>query len=88
MRFLSGFLALKLAPDAAEDLAPYQFGVRVSGGMEIVIHAVKTAVKYTASDAFLNNPHVVLAIDCKNAFNCIGRRARLKLTLQICQWSA
>ena len=75
MRFLSGFLAQKLAPDAAKDFAPYQFGVGVSGGVEIVIHAVKTAVKYTASEASRDNPHVVLAIDCKNAFNCMGRRA-------------
>jgi hypothetical protein len=51
MRLLSGFLAQKPAPDAAKDFAPYQFGVGVSGGVEIVIHAVKTAVKYTASDA-------------------------------------
>jgi hypothetical protein len=75
MRFLSGFLAQKFAPDAAREFAPHQFGVGVSGGIEIVVHAVKTAVKYIASEASQDDPHVVLAIDCKNAFNSIGRRA-------------
>ena len=75
MRFLAGFLAQKFAPDAARSFAPHQFGVGVSGGMEIVVHAAKTAVKYTASDSAQGDPHVVLAIDCRNAFNCLGRRA-------------
>jgi hypothetical protein len=54
---------------------PHQFGVGVSRGTEIVVQTAKMAVKYTASDSAQGDPHVVLVIDCRNAFNCPGRRA-------------
>jgi hypothetical protein len=70
-----GLPCSKFAPYAARSFTPHQFGVGVSEGMEIVVHAAKTDFKYTASDSARGDPHEVLAIDCRNAFNCLGRRA-------------
>jgi hypothetical protein len=75
---LAGFFAQKI-PLMPLDLLP----LTSSELMEIVVHAAKTAVKYTASDSAQGDPHVVLAIDCRNAFNCLGRRAIFNKTTSV-----
>jgi len=53
-------------------LLPLQYGVGISGGCEHVIHTVQHALENT------HTPLAALAIDFKNAFNAISRRAVLR----------
>ena len=54
----------------SELMEPIQLGVGVSGGVEIVVHA---ATQFCMS---ISNPdNILLALDVRNAFNSIDRRA-------------
>ena len=71
-RILGRIVAKSLAPQAAEFLAPHQWGVGISGGSETVAHAV--ALFYRAASAMGATEGIQL-IDFTNAFNCVRRGA-------------
>jgi hypothetical protein len=62
----------QVANQISKILLPIQYGVGISGGCEHVIHTVQHALENQRS------PLAALAIDFKNAFNSISRRAILR----------
>jgi hypothetical protein len=59
-------------------LEPLQFGVRVSCGTEIIIHAMQMFYER------MENDEALLSIDCNNAFNSIFRKSILNSIDQYC----
>ena len=53
-------------------LQPIQLGVGVSGGCESIVHNLQHALELG------DHPVAALAIDFKNAFNCVSRKSMLE----------
>ena len=66
--------ALQMVPSETINnfFLPHQYGVKVSGGCEIVIHSLQQ--KLSSPD----KPRYCLKIDMKNAFNCLDREYMMK----------
>ena len=84
---LAGLCALTACEDLGRSLAPLQLAVGVSGGVEALVHAVKSAL---ASDP----DAALLSVDMANAFNTLDRSAlfdavqqRAPSLLAFVQWS-
>ena len=78
LMLLAGSCAMLFYKDKISELMePIQLGVGVSGGVEIVVHA---AVQFLNSLSD-NHENILLALDVKNAFNSVDRRA---IREQIC----
>ena len=90
-RFLGRLISLKIAGSLGRRLFPGQLGIGLSG-TELASHTVSAMAdlmnkwhymedgpEKAAHDA---NPHCVLALDAKNAFNSVGRDAIYKGVLQ------
>jgi hypothetical protein len=71
-RILGRIVARQLSPEAAELLAPRQWGIGIPGGTETVAHAI--ALFYRASCAPGSNSGIQ-TVDFSNAFNSIRRSA-------------
>jgi hypothetical protein len=56
---------------ATSPLAPYQYGVGVKNGAEIIIHSLNLTAKEIAAGKDMS----ITSVDCENAFNSISRRA-------------
>jgi hypothetical protein len=64
---LAALCTVHACSDLGRSLAPLQLGVEVPGGAESVGHALRSAL-----DA--HPTHLLLSLDCKNAFNSVGVR--------------
>ena len=71
-RIVGRIVAKSLAPQAAECLAPHQWGVGISGGSETVAHAVSLFYRAAAAAGATEG---IQLIDFSNAFNCVRRGA-------------
>src|SRR5271168_2634549 len=72
---LAAYRCHVLARDNARTrLAPIQLGIGVSGGCEAIVHNIQHALEKTPPDT---DPVAALAIDFRNAFNCVSRKAVL-----------
>jgi hypothetical protein len=50
---------------------PLQYGVNTRGGCEMIVHAINAHLQK-------HPEHVLMSIDCKNAFNCVSRAAFMR----------
>jgi hypothetical protein len=65
---LAALCAVHVCSELGPSLAPLQVGVGIPGGAEGVGHALRSAL-----DA--HPDHLLLSLDCKNAFNSVSRQA-------------
>ena len=70
IRILSKIVAQKFKSMASEYFYPYQYANGISSGTEIVSHALQNFINSQTHD----KTKVIIALDCKNAFNCIQRK--------------
>ena len=66
----SRVIAMQIKGKAADKFAPLQYGIGISGGSEIIIHAISEYLSANEEDL---PDRVALGLDCKNAFNSIHR---------------
>ena len=84
-RLLARAVASQLASKAAPTLLPLQYGIGVEGGAEIVCHLFRSVADHMAErdrgfDSSISDPEdplVIAAVDCTNAFNTITRQSFL-----------
>lgn len=71
MRNAGSCVLFEMKSEISELMEPYQMGVGVSGGVEIVVHAAQALF-----DKMENNKQdIIVALDCRNAFNSVNRMA-------------
>ena len=83
LRLLGKVVAKKLSKDMGEILAPHNLGVGIPGGAEIAVHAASLYARLLRErasgqltlDDEEDDPWCLIALDFKNAFNTLGRRA-------------
>jgi Reverse transcriptase (RNA-dependent DNA polymerase) len=71
LRNAGSSVVASLKVEINEVMEPIQLGVGVSGGVEIVVHAAQ--MFFEGMQEHANN--VIVALDCKNAFNSVDRYA-------------
>ena len=74
LRLCGKVMSQRFTPLCARDLGPFQLGVGVSGGSDIIAHAFTAANSYAQTVDGTRNQLGILAMDCTNAFNSIRRK--------------
>ena len=82
LRLLGKIVAKKFSKDMGETLSPHNLGVGVPGGAEIAVHAASLFARLLRERKTGNfslddddDPWCLIALDFKNAFNTLGRKA-------------
>ena len=82
-RFAASYALSMIQPSTYENFfLPHQYGVRIPGGCEIVIHSLQQRLSNPYKPRFL------LSIDMKNAFNCLDRGFMMNSLFESQEFSA